>query len=204
MPPSLCWSKAACDCAHRQSPRGPPGYLDIAQFAHPSGPRAVGSVSTVLHTSHMNTVRSQSLNHSHALLSDGDPATRRGVHTSHARSGGRPRTARHTRPRGGPSVASAARVACARPSSPPPHFICAFSAPTSHVSCTQRTQTQMKFTRTRHGAQRRATLRDAARTLSRTSSACHILSSPNSERPRLTLGNAASRPDRHLCRLGNT
>ena len=66
-------------------PRGPPGYLDIAQFAHPSGPRAVGSVSTVLHTSHMNTVRSQSLNHSHALLSDGDPATRRGVHTRRTR-----------------------------------------------------------------------------------------------------------------------
>ena len=83
MPPSLCWSKAACDCARRAARR-------VTLTSHSlhilRAPRAVGSVSTVLHTSHMNTVRSQSLNHSHALLSDGDPATRRGVHTSHARS----------------------------------------------------------------------------------------------------------------------
>ena len=170
----------------------------------------------------MNTVRSQSLNHSHALLSDGDPATRRGVHTrrTRGRADARARPGRGARaaappvgPRrcpgpGGRAGASAARVACARPSSPP------FSAATlnlrilsphvTRILYTAHPNTVMKFTRTRHGAQRRATSRDAARTLSRTSSACHILSSPNSERPRLTLGNPASRPDRHLCRLGNT
>ena len=169
----------------------------------------------------MNTVRSQSLNHSHALLSDGDPATRRGVHTRRTRGradararpgargargarGGAPRAVPRPLPGGGGRGVGRARRVCTAEFSAATLNLRILSPHVTRILYTAHPNTVMKFTRTRHGAQRRATSRDAARTLSRTSSACHILSSPNSERPRLTLGNPASRPDRHLCRLGNT